>query len=522
MTFKDLNLSKEIYRAVDELDFKTPTTIQELTIPLFLQTERDIIGLAQTGTGKTAAFGIPLLQKTNLKAAKPQALVLCPTRELCTQITEAFKSYAKYIRDVSITAVYGGANIEPQIRSLKKGTHIIIATPGRLLDLMRRKAADLRDIRYLVLDEADIMLNMGFKEELDAILEALPKDRQTSLFSATMPSEVSSIVTHHMINPEEIIIGEKNSGVATVEHQYYTVHQQEKYYALKRLIDFHPGIYGIVFCRTKNSTREVAEKLIKDGYNTEALHGDLSQAQRESAMGKFRSKNISLLVATDIAARGIDVHDLTHIIHYDLPNEREIYTHRSGRTGRAGKSGVSMAITTKKDAHRIRMFEKSVQRQISEAKIPRGKDICSRQLMDWVEKIQTTEVNEKQIIPFLPMIEEKLADLDRESLIKRLVSLEFNKFLQYYSEKKDIKKKTAKFSDVVINVGKRDRIVPQQMIGLINESTRVRNIRIGKIDIGPSKSRVQIESDYVNEVCASLYGYKYRGRKLTAQTGKKA
>lgn len=537
VTFRDLNLSSEILRAINELGFTIPTKIQELIIPGFIQTKRDIIGLAQTGTGKTAAFGIPLLEKTKTDENTVQSLVLCPTRELCVQITAALESYAKYIRPISITSVYGGANIEPQIRSLKRGTHIIVATPGRLLDLMRRKAADMQFVRYLVLDEADIMLNMGFKEELDAILESLPKDRQTSLFSATMPGEVSNMISDYMTDPEEIVIGEKNSGVDTVEHKFYTVRSHEKYQALKRLIDFNPGMYGIVFCRTKNGTREVAEKLINDGYSTEALHGDLSQGQRETAMSKFRSKNISLLIATDIASRGLDVNDLTHIIHYDLPHEREIYTHRSGRTGRAGKNGVSMAITTRKDAHKIRMFEKTVRRQIRETTVPKGSDICSRQLLNTVEKIQTAEVDEDQIAPFLPMIEEKLAGLDREILIKRFVSLEFNKFLRYYSEKTDIKeeksgkpvmsrskklpKRNTKYRSITINLGKRDRILPQQMIGLINERTRIRNIRIGKIDIGTSESQIQIESGYVSEVCRSLYGHSYRGRKLAVQAEKK-
>ncbi|MEW5815801.1 MAG: DEAD/DEAH box helicase, partial [Spirochaetota bacterium] len=440
-----------------------------------------------------------------------------------------------------------GAGIEGQIKALRHGTHIVVATPGRLLDLMNRGIADVSSIRFLVLDEADIMLNMGFKEELDAILKSVPEERQTILLSATMPEEVAEIASNYMCRPEEITIGRKNTGIATVEHNYFIVHAKEKYLALKRIVDFHPDMYAIIFCRTRSATQEIADKMIKDGYNAEALHGDLSQVQREFVMRKFRERSFQLLIATDIAARGLDVSNLTHVIHYDLPDEIEVYTHRSGRTGRAGKNGISLAVINMKEKYRIKQIERVIQRAITEAKVPNGKDICEQQLMRLIDRVKSVKVDTDQISPYMPIIEEKLAALNREELLKHFVSLEFNRFLQYYKNTPDLKPvvrevETSKFarkerdrnyrdkrsrerSDVgrndftylIINLGKKDKVLPPQIIGLINQSTRNRHIRIGKIDIGSAASRVQVESSFAGHVYSTLKGYNFLGRKLLVE-----
>ena len=438
MNFKELGLTDNIIKAIGELGFDTPTPIQEKVIPQILNNPRDIVGLAQTGTGKTAAYGLPILERTDISSKKVQALILCPTRELCLQIAHDMESFAQFLPKLSVTAVYGGAGIIEQMRSVRKGTQIIVATPGRLLDLINRKAADISAIRHLVLDEADIMLNMGFKEELDAILAAAPTERQTLLFSATMPSEVAKIASKYMKNPLEISVGQKNSGTASVEHQYFMVHAKDKYETLKRAVDYYPEIYGIIFCRTRISTQEIADKMIKDGYNAEALHGDMSQQQREFVMRKFREGNVQLLIATDIAARGLDVNNLTHVIHYDLPDDLEIYTHRSGRTGRAGKTGISLAIIHMKEKYKIGSLEKTVKRKITATKVPLGKDICEQQLIRLIDRVKAVKVDNDQISPYLAVIEEKLADLDREALLKHFVSMEFNRFLDYYKNAPDL------------------------------------------------------------------------------------
>jgi len=469
-------------------------------------------------------------------------LVLCPTRELCLQIANDIEAFSLYLPNISITAVYGGASIDRQIHAVKK-THIIVATPGRLLDLIKRKAADISTIQYLVLDEADIMLNMGFKEELDAILEKMPANRQTLLFSATMPKEVAQIATNYMKDPIEITVGQKNSGTESVDHKYFMVPARDKYLALKRLVDYHPKIYAIIFCRTRASTQDIADKMIKDGYNAEALHGDLSQIQREHVMRKFRERNLQLLVATDIAARGLDVNDLTHVIHYDLPDELEVYTHRSGRTGRAGKTGVSLALINMKEKYKIKLIEKSVKRKLIEAKVPLGKEICAQQLLHLIDKVKAVKVDTDQISPYLDTIEEKLAALDREELLKHFVSLEFNRFLTYYKNTPDLvivkndrqrdrsnkgrseqysnKKHTQNgFSYLTINIGKNDNIFPTQIIGLINQSTRNRNIKLGKIDINPDMSRVQIENNYIDDVYKALSGFKFKEKIINVELDK--
>ena len=540
MNFSKLGLTDNIIQAITALGFDLPTPIQEKVIPQILTDSRDIVGLAQTGTGKTAAYGLPILDRTDISSKKVQTLILCPTRELCLQIALDMERFSRFLPKLSITAVYGGAGIIEQIRSVRKGTQIIVATPGRLLDLINRKAADISNIRHLVLDEADIMLNMGFKEELDAILAAAPKERQTLLFSATMPSEVAKIAAKYMINPLEISIGQKNSGTANVEHKYFMVHARDKYETLKRVVDYYPGIYGIIFCRTRISTQEIADKMIRDGYNAEALHGDLSQSQREFVMRKFREGNVQLLIATDIAARGLDVNNLTHVIHYDLPDDLEIYTHRSGRTGRAGKTGISLAIIHMKEKYKIGSIEKTVKRMITATKVPLGKEICEQQLIHQIDRVKAVTVDNDQITPYLAVIEEKLADLDRETLLKHFVSLEFNRFLNYYKNTPDLtavlkeaqKKKPALrthvksggkelnktgYTYLVVNIGKNDHILPPQIIGLINQSTRNRFIKLGNIDISPDSSRFQIENNYVEEVYRAISGYKFCGKKLSVE-----
>ncbi len=542
LTFSDFNLSAEVERAVADLGFETPTPIQELMIPKLLNEQGDLVGLAHTGTGKTAAFGLPVIDRIDLENRRPQALILCPTRELCIQITGELQLYAKHVRGLTITSIYGGDSYERQIRGLKKGTHIIAATPGRLLDLLRRGSADLSGIRFLILDEADIMLNMGFKDELDAILESAPAERQTILLSATMPREVTRIAENYMKQPLELSTGTKNSGPQAVDHQYYIVRRHDKYQALKRIVDFHPDIYGIIFCRTRAGTQEIAEKMVKDGYNAEALHGDLSQVQRELVMNKFRSSAVQLLVATDIAARGLDVEDLTHVIHYDLPTEADIYTHRSGRTGRAGKKGTSLSLIGDSERSRIRWIERNIRRDFTEAKVPGKREICEQQLMQLIDRVKSVDIDGDQISPYLDIIEEKLSSFSREELVQRFVSLEFNKFLSYYKDLKDIRpaakggrpfdrerrggrpeykqgRKTNGdgYDWLAIDIGKNNRILPVNIIGLVNQSTRSGTVRLGRIDIGLSKSWVQVESDSVGDVERALREMKYKGRKLRVE-----
>jgi len=553
LEFNDFGLSDGTIRAVNELNFKIPTPIQEKVIYHLLNDDRDIVGLAQTGTGKTAAFGLPLIEKTDVNNKAIQSLILCPTRELCLQITRDMRAYSRYINGVHITPVYGGTGIVPQIRDLKKGSQIVVATPGRLLDLIRRGAADMSSINYLVLDEADLMLNMGFKDELDAILRTVPEERRTLLFSATMPSDVEKIAMQFMKEPLELIAGERNTGISTVDHGYFMVHSKDKYLALKRIVDYNPDIYGIIFCRTRISTQEIANKMIKDGYNAEALHGDLTQSQRENVMRKFREHSLQLLVATDIAARGLDVTDLTHIIHYDLPDEIEIYTHRSGRTGRAGKSGISFSIINLRERSKLKRIEKVIKRKIEEKPMPSGKEICEQQLINFIDRVKEVDVDTQSITTFMPLIEEKLSDLSREEILGRFVSLEFNRFLSYYRNSRDLipvdrnykerisreygnrenrqrKKRPGSkkqyssrygFSYLKINIGKHDSVLPPQLIGLVNESTRNRNIKVGNIEIRADDSRFQVENNRMEDVFKALDGYYYRGKKLCVKKDSK-
>lgn len=438
MTFEETGIRAELVKAVDELGYINPMPVQEQVIPVILNSNKDVIGLAQTGTGKTAAFGLPLISLIDENNKNLQVITLCPTRELCLQIASDLTNYSKYLPWINIVAVYGGASIENQIKDLKRGAHIVVATPGRMNDLIRRKKINLRTIHSVVLDEADEMLNMGFKEELNAILDEVPKERRTLLFSATMPKEVAAIAANYMKEKVEITIGTKNAGSENVRHLYYVVHATDRYFALKRVVDYSPDIYGIIFCRTRHETKEVAEKLMKDGYSADALHGDLSQSQRDYVMQRFRLKNIQMLVATDVAARGLDVDDLTHVINYNLPDEMEIYLHRSGRTGRAGKSGISVSIIISKERSKIPMIEKLIHKKFEYKTVPGGKEICEKQLFSLVDKMENVEVNDKDIEDFLAVIYKKLEWLSREELIKRFVSAEFNRFLNYYKNAPDL------------------------------------------------------------------------------------
>jgi ATP-dependent RNA helicase DeaD len=438
LTFTESGLNPEILKAVKELNFITPTPIQQKTIPTLLDSASDLIGLAQTGTGKTAAFGLPLVHLADTKNKNVQALILCPTRELCIQITKDLESYSKYVPGFKSVAVYGGTSIREQMRDLDRGCQLVVGTPGRTIDLIERKALKVNNIRWLILDEADEMLNMGFKEDLDTILESVPSERQTLLFSATMPKEISQISKKYMKNPTEISAGKKNAGAENVSHEYYVVSARDRYSALKRIVDLHPSIYALVFCRTRQETKDVSAKLIADGYNADSLHGDLSQAQRDYAMDRFRSKQLQILVATDVAARGLDVSEMTHVINYNLPDELEVYIHRSGRTGRAGSLGIAVSIIHTRETGKIRNLEKISGKKFERKMVPGGKEICEKQLFSLIDKMEQVEINESQIDQFLPVIYKKLEWLSREELIKHFVSLEFNRFLAYYKNAPDL------------------------------------------------------------------------------------
>lgn len=511
MTFKDLGLKESILESISKLGFETPSPIQEQVIPYLLNNESDIVGLAQTGTGKTAAFGLPLIHLAEAKDKFIQGLVLAPTRELCVQIATELKRYSTMLEEIRIVAVYGGEDIRKQLKELDRTPHILVATPGRLIDLKERGKVDLSKLKYLVLDEADEMLNMGFLDDITNILSSTPEDRRTLLFSATMPKEISNIAKRYMKNPIEISVGQRGEAAKNVEHYYVLTKSTHRYDVLKRILDYNPDIYGIVFCRTRQETKDVAEKLMIDGYNADALHGDLSQVQRDAVMNKFRIKHLQILVATDVAARGLDVNDLSHVVHYVLPDDKETYTHRSGRTGRINKSGVSIAIVTPREKMSIKSIEKEIKRTFSQMEIPTGMAVCQRQLMYMVEKMQTVEKNEK-LHKFLPDIYEQLKDMDKEEVISRFVSLAFNPILDYYQNAQDLnalvrkeikenrrdakKQEQEKLSrremrkgnrkDMIrlkINRGKKDKMDPRRFLGMINEILNDRSIEIGNIDI---------------------------------------
>lgn len=527
-TFEELGVSPEIRKAIEELGYENPMPVQEEVIPYLLGNGNDVVALAQTGTGKTAAFGLPLIQKIDVKNCVPQALVLCPTRELCLQIAGDLTDYSKYITDLKILPVYGGSSIDSQIRSLKRGVHIIVATPGRLIDLMERKVAQMATIRDVVMDEADEMLNMGFTDSINAILENIPQDRNTLMFSATMSPEIARIAKTYLHEAKEITIGTKNEGSKNVNHVAYIVHAKDKYLALKRVVDFYPQIYGIVFCRTRKETQEIADKLIQDGYNADSLHGELSQAQRDLVMQKFRQRHLQLLVATDVAARGLDVNDLTHVINYGLPDDTESYTHRSGRTGRAGKTGISIAIINLREKGRMKEIEHIIKKKFEVSVLPSGQEICQQQLIKVIDDIEKVKVNEEEIETFLPSIYRKLDWLDKEDLIKRVVSLEFNRFLDYYknapeieqpkaNEKKSEAKESRKgdkekvgrkaekgYTRLFLNLGKTDGFYTNQIIDLVNRNLRKERIQIGRIDLMQNFSFFEVIQEQAPQVLKAL------------------
>lgn len=541
-SFENYGLSEEIIAAITELGFENPTPIQEKTIPHIAGSKRDLIALAQTGTGKTAAFGLPVLQQIDSSNKNTQCIILSPTRELCIQISKDMTNFAKFLPDVRITAVYGGASIENQIRDIKKGSHIIAGTPGRVLDLIKRGVLKIDKISFLVLDEADEMLNMGFKEDIDSILETTPKEKQTLLFSATMPQEIMKIAENYMHNPLELSVGTKNSGTENVEHFYYLVNAKNRYLALKRIADINPDIYGIVFCRTRAETQEVAEKLIQDGYNADALHGDLSQAQRDHVMQKFRNGHLHLLVATDVAARGLDVNDLSHIINYNLPDEREVYIHRSGRTGRAGKKGESVSIIHSKELHKIREIEKTLKRKITRKEVPGGKEICMKQLMSMIDTIEKVETIDNQIEEFLPVILEKLNWLNREELIKRFVSVEFNRFLTYYKNAPDLNieekprrddfgdgksdrkggrdRGNTNFTKFFLTLGAKDDLTKLKLMDIINSNDSLAGAEIGKIEILPGYTFFEMDSRVEDAVLKAFNNKRYAGKRLKIEVKK--
>ena len=534
-TFEELGVSPEIRKAIEEMGYENPMPVQEEVIPYLLGENNDVVALAQTGTGKTAAFGLPLLQQIDVKHRVPQSLILCPTRELCLQIAGDLNDYSKYIDGLKVLPVYGGSSIDSPIRSLKRGVHIIVATPGRLLDLMERKTVSLSTVHNIVMDEADEMLNMGFTDSINAILADVPKERNTLLFSATMSPEIARISKNYLQNAKEITIGRKNESTSNVKHVAYTVQAKDKYAALKRIVDYYPQIYGIIFCRTRKETQEIADKLMQEGYNADSLHGELSQAQRDAVMQKFRIRNLQLLVATDVAARGLDVDDLTHVINYGLPDDTESYTHRSGRTGRAGKTGTSIAIINLREKGKLREIERIIGKKFIAGEMPTGKQICEKQLIKVIDELEKVKVNEEEITDFMPEIYRKLEWLSKEDLIKRMVSHEFNRFLDYYRDREEIetptdsrerntrdsrergsRKAAPGFTRLFINLGKMDSFFPSELISLLNSNTRGR-IELGRIDLMKNFSFFEVEEKEAQNVVKALNRANWNGRKVSVE-----
>ena len=541
-TFEELGVCEEIRNAITELGFEQPMPVQEEVIPYLLGNRNDIIALAQTGTGKTAAFGIPLLQRTDARVKQTQALVLSPTRELCLQIADDLKDFAKYMEGINVVPVYGGTSIENQIRALKHGAQIIVATPGRLIDLMNRGAARLEAVKNVVLDEADEMLNMGFSESINEILAGVPTDRNTLLFSATMSKDIERIAHSYLHEPKEIVVGSRNEGAEHVNHVYYMVNAKDKYLALKRIVDFYPKIYAIIFCRTKRETQEIADKLIHDGYNAESLHGDLSQQQRDLTMQKFRQHLTQLLVATDVAARGLDVDDLTHVVNFGLPDDIESYTHRSGRTGRAGKKGTSIAIVHTRERHKMRSIEKEIGKEFVQGAIPTPQEICKKQLYKVMDEIVKVDVNDEEIAPFMADINRYFEFMDKEDVIKKMVSMEFGRFLAYYADAPEIenpaeKRKEAKkgggkdrpqaqgkrggaprkaeagYRRLFINLGKTDGFYPGEVMQFINRHVKGRQ-EVGHIDLKDKFSYIEVPERDARRVMAAIDGTVYKGRAV--------
>ena len=526
--FKDIGVNKELLKSILEMGFETPTPIQKESIPYLLTSRQDLISLAQTGTGKTAAFGLPIIQQIDPKIKHVQAIVLCPTRELCIQIAKDLTVFSKYLDYVKVLPVYGGTNIEKQIKSIKKGVQIIIGTPGRTKDLIKRKILKLDIVNKVVLDEADEMLSMGFKDDLDFILDKTPSNKQTMLFSATMSKEVKSISRNYMRDAKEIAVSKLNSSAKNIEHHIYDVSSRNKYEALKRIADFSPNIYGIVFCRTKRHTKDIANKFMAEGYNADAIHGDLSQNQRDEVMQRFRDKSLQILIATDVAARGLDVDDITHIINYSLPDDPEVYIHRSGRTARAGKSGISIAISNSSEKRKIKSIEKKGAIKFIPKEVPSGNEICSKQLYKLIDKIENVDVDEEQIKPFLNNIYKKLEWLNRAELIKRFVSAEFNRFLKYYKEsnklntKRSINKKSSKkgnrngklLTAFSINIGRKHRATPLDIISIVNRALKSNDIEIGKIELSRYQTFFEIDKDYRDDFVKNIKKIDFKGNEL--------
>ena len=535
-TFEELGVSEGIRKAIEEMGFVQPMPVQEEVIPYLLGNRNDVIALAQTGTGKTAAFGIPVLQRIDTSRKETQALILSPTRELCLQIADDLRDFSKYMDDIHVEAVYGGASIEQQIRALRKGAQIIVATPGRLIDLMNRGVAQLDNVYNVVLDEADEMLNMGFSESIDAILEGIPEDRNTLLFSATMSKEIERIAQGYLHDYKEIVVGSRNEGAEHVNHIYYMVNAKDKYLALKRIVDYYPRIFAIIFCRTKIETQEVADKLIKDGYNAESLHGDLSQQQRDPTMQKFRQHTVQLLVATDVAARGLDVDDLTHVINYGLPDDIENYTHRSGRTGRAGKKGTSICIVHLREKFKIRNIEKVIGKEFEKGVIPSAQEICKKQLYKVMDEIVKTDVDDEEIGPFMQDIQRYFEYIDKEELIKKIVSMEFGKFLSYYADAPEIEEVKSKkeegrgkredgrgkkqptptskgYKKLFINLGKKDGFYPGELMQTLNRFVGGRQ-EVGHIDLLDTMSYFEVPEKDAKKVMIQLTGIRYKGRTV--------
>lgn len=544
-TFEALGIEEGLLASITTLGFTQPTPIQEKAIPVLLQGTKDFIGLAQTGTGKTAAFGLPLLQLINKEDRHPQALIVCPTRELCLQIASDLDKFKNKKAGMSVTAVYGGTSITMQIRDLKRGTHIVVATPGRLIDLIERKAINLEKIHYVVLDEADEMLNMGFKDDIEFILKNTPNRQSTWLFSATMPPEIRQVSKRYMEQPFEITVGKVNAGNANIDHQYYSTQHHNRYEVLKRIIDFNPGIYGIVFARTKMDTQDIAEKLTREGYDIDAIHGDLTQQQRDKVMGLFRDKSVKLLVATDVAARGIDVKGITHVINYELPDDVEVYTHRSGRTGRAGSSGVSVSIVTPKEVYRLRQIERLVKTQFHKMDIPSGKDVCRKQFFHFIDKMLSADISHGEYETYLPTLKEKFAAIEKEEILQRVAALEFDRFLKYYENAADLNMRDDRRGDrrserndrsatrerdgdnkrrkfggagnyqrLFVNLGTKDGFYKASFLQFILDMSDLKKEVLGRIDMKEMTSWIEIEPSAGKKMIKAIDGKNYRGRKI--------
>lgn len=539
MNFNELGLKKSILDAITEMGYESPTPIQQKAIPYLLENDGDLIGLASTGTGKTASFGLPLLNNIDTGVKNTQGLIICPTRELCVQITKDLDAYSKNIKNLRITSVYGGTDIVRQIKQIERGVQIIVATPGRLIDLINRKKIKLQNVETVVLDEADEMLNMGFKEDIDAILDQTPDYKSVWLFSATMPKEVARIAKTYMVEPFEITVGGKNETNKNIDHQYVVVKERDRYEALKSIIDYNPNIYGLIFCRTRRDTGNVADKLMANGYNAEPLHGDLSQAQRDRVMDKFRNKTLQILVATDVAARGIDVNDITHVIHYQLPEDVENYTHRSGRTARAGKKGVSIALTGPRDSRKVKSIERIIKSKFNAVKVPSSQEICERQLNHMIDELVAVEIDDKKIESYMPMISAKLDSYSKEELIKRFVSTEFNKFLSYYENTRDLNASERSSRDrdrdgggrrgyqldgnkqrFFVDLGKKDGFNHGALLRIICDSAGVKKSQIGKIDIMDKFSFFDAEKDQTDRILNRLKGVNFEGKRMSVEKTK--